>query len=57
MALRSADPAVLAMFQQLSLVSTLAKCDRDTGRGFVVVPLTLAGVVLPFDLVLYAAHA
>ncbi|MEO8441695.1 MAG: DNA internalization-related competence protein ComEC/Rec2 [Betaproteobacteria bacterium] len=50
-------PLLLAMFQQISLVSPLANAIAIPVVSFVVVPLTLIGLVLPFDLVLYVAHA
>jgi len=52
--LRSADPAAAAMFQKFSMLSAAANADAIPVVSFVVVPLNLAGVVLPFDLVLYA---
>jgi len=50
-------PLLLAMFQQISLVSPLANAIAIPVVSLVVVPLTLIGVVLPFDLVLHVAHA
>ena len=50
-------PLLLAMFQQISLVSPVANAIAIPVVSFVVVPLTLIGIVLPFDLVLYVAHA
>ena len=50
-------PLLLAMFQQISLVSPLANAIAIPVVSFVVVPLTLVGVALPFDLVLQLAHA
>lgn len=49
-------PLLLAMFQQISLVSPVANAIAIPVVSFVVVPLTLIGVVLPFDLVLHLAH-
>jgi competence protein ComEC len=46
-------PLLLAMFQQISLVSPLANAIAIPAVSFVVVPLTLIGIVLPFNL----AHA
>src|SRR4029079_6937291 len=43
--------------QQISLVSPLANAIAIPVVSFVVVPLTLVGVALPFDLVLQLAHA
>jgi competence protein ComEC len=50
-------PLLLAMFQQISLVSPVANAVAIPVVSFVVVPLALIGVVLPFDLVLHLAHA
>lgn len=50
-------PLLLAMFQQISLVSPIANAFAIPAVSLVVVPLTLLGAVLPFDLPLYAAHA
>ena len=49
-------PLLLAMFQQISLVSPLANAIAIPVVSFIVVPLTLIGVVLPFDLLLKVAH-
>jgi competence protein ComEC len=49
-------PPLLAMFQQLSLVSPLANAFAIPLVSFVVVPLTLLGAVLPFDWILQLAH-
>ena len=49
-------PLLLAVFQQVSLVSPLANAVAIPVVSMVVVPLTLIGVTLPFDLVLHAAH-
>ena len=50
-------PLLLAMFQQISLVSPLANAIAIPVVSLAVVPLTLVGVMLPFDLVLQLAHA
>ncbi|MDB5812274.1 MAG: internalization-related competence protein ComEC/Rec2 [Betaproteobacteria bacterium] len=50
-------PLLLALFQQISLVSPVANAIAIPVVSFVVVPLTLLGVVLPFDGVLHLAHA
>jgi len=50
-------PLLLAMFQQVSLVSPLANAIAIPVVSLAVVPLTLIGVVLPFDTVLHFAHA
>ena len=50
-------PLLLALFQQVSLVSPLANAIAIPAVSLVVVPLTLIGVVLPFDLMLELAHA
>ncbi len=49
-------PPLLAMFQQVSIVSPLANAIAIPVVSLVVVPLTLAGMLLPFDFVLLAAH-
>lgn len=49
-------PLLLALFQQISLVSPLANAVAIPVVSLVVVPLTLVGVLLPFDLVLHLAH-
>lgn len=49
-------PPLLAMFQQVSIVSPLANAVAIPVVSFIVVPLTLAGMLLPFDFVLLAAH-
>jgi competence protein ComEC len=50
-------PLLLALFQQVSLVSPLANAVAIPVVSLVVVPLTLLGMLLPFDFVLVAAHA
>jgi competence protein ComEC len=50
-------PLLLAMFQQISLVSPLANAVAIPVVSFLVVPLTLLGIVLPFEVVLHIAHA
>jgi competence protein ComEC len=49
-------PLLLALFQQVSVVSPLANAIAIPVVSLIVVPLTLIGVVLPFDLVLRLAH-
>lgn len=49
-------PPLLAMFQQISLVSPLANVFAIPLVSFVVVPLTLLGALLPFDWILHLAH-
>ena len=49
-------PPLLAMFQQISLVSPLANAFAIPLVSFVVVPLTLLGALLPFDWILQLAH-
>jgi competence protein ComEC len=49
-------PALLAMFQQVSVISPLANALAIPLISLVVVPLTLVGMVLPFDWVLQLAH-
>lgn len=50
-------PLLLALFQQVSLISPIANAFAIPLVSLVVVPLALAGSVLPFDAVLYLAHA
>lgn len=49
-------PPLLALFQQLSLVSPLANVFAIPLVSFVVVPLTLLGTLPPFEWMLYLAH-
>jgi competence protein ComEC len=49
-------PLLLALFQQVSLVSPLANALAIPVVSFVVVPVALAGTALPFDALLLAAH-
>ncbi len=49
-------PPLLAMFQQVSLVSPLANALAIPLVSFVVVPPALAGMLLPFDASLHFAH-
>ena len=49
-------PLLLAMFQQVSLVSPLANAFAIPLVSFIVVPLTLLGALLPFDWLLHVAH-
>ncbi len=48
-------PPLIALFQQVSLVSPVANAIAIPVVSLVVVPLTLAGAVLPFDFVLQLA--
>jgi competence protein ComEC len=50
-------PLMLMLFQQVSLVSPLANAVAIPVVTFIVVPLTLASIVLPWDALLIAAHA
>lgn len=50
-------PLLLAMFQQVSLVSPLANDLAVPVVSLLVVPLTLLGTALPWDAPLWAAHA
>ena len=50
-------PLLLAMFQQVSVISPIANALAIPVVSLVVVPLTLVGVMLPFDLVLHCALA
>ncbi|MDD5180468.1 MAG: DNA internalization-related competence protein ComEC/Rec2, partial [Gallionellaceae bacterium] len=49
-------PPLLALFQQVSLVSPIANAFAIPLVEFVVVPLTLLGALLPFDWILHLAH-
>jgi competence protein ComEC len=49
-------PMLLAMFQQISLVSPIANAFAIPLVSFIVVPLTLLGAALPFDAPLWLAH-
>ncbi|MBM3392288.1 MAG: DNA internalization-related competence protein ComEC/Rec2 [Betaproteobacteria bacterium] len=49
-------PALLALFQQFSLVSPLANAVAIPVVSFVVTPLALVAAVLPFDALLLLAH-
>ncbi|HYM86654.1 MAG TPA: DNA internalization-related competence protein ComEC/Rec2, partial [Pseudoxanthomonas sp.] len=50
-------PLLLAMFQQVSLVSPIANAIAIPLVSLVVVPLTLLAAVLPLDSIAHAAHA
>jgi competence protein ComEC len=50
-------PLLLAMFQQVSLISPIANALAIPIVSLVVVPLALIGTVLPFDAVLALDHA
>ncbi len=50
-------PLLLALFQQISLVSPLANAVAIPAVSLLVVPLTLVGLLVPFDLILHLAHA
>jgi competence protein ComEC len=49
-------PLLLALFQQVSIVSPVANAIAIPVVSLVVVPMTLSGLLLPFDLVLQLAH-
>ena len=49
-------PALLALFQQVSLVSPVANAFAIPLVEFVIVPITLLGALLPFDWILQLAH-
>jgi competence protein ComEC len=49
-------PLMLMLFQQISLVSPLANAVAIPLVTFLVVPLTLASIVVPWDALLIAAH-
>jgi competence protein ComEC len=50
-------PLLLALFQQVSVVSPLANAFAIPVVSFLVVPLTLVGMVAPFDALLALAHS
>ena len=50
-------PATLVLFQQVSLLSPLANAIAIPVITFAVVPLALAGIAIPVDLLWQAAHA
>jgi competence protein ComEC len=50
-------PMTLALFQQVSLISPLANALAIPVVTFAVVPLALAGIVLPLDILWQGAHA
>ncbi len=49
-------PLMLVLFQQISIVSPLANAVAIPVVTFVVVPLTLASIVVPWDVLLLFAH-
>ena len=49
-------PLMLVLFQQISIVSPLANAVAIPVVTFVVVPLTLASIVVPWDTLLVVAH-
>jgi len=49
-------PLLLAMFQQVSLISPLANAVAIPLVSLVVVPLSLAGLMLPFEVLLHLAQ-
>lgn len=49
-------PLLLALFQQISLVSPIANAFAIPLVSLVVVPLALLGALLPFDWILHLAH-
>jgi competence protein ComEC len=49
-------PPMLALFQQVSLISPLANALAIPVVSFIVVPLTLSGLALPWDALLVGAH-
>jgi competence protein ComEC len=50
-------PLLLAMFQQVSAVSPIANAAAIPVVSLAVVPLTLIGILMPFELLLQCAHA
>ena len=49
-------PLLLALFQQVSVISPIANAFAIPVVSLVVAPLALTGMVLPFDAVLHLAH-
>ncbi len=49
-------PLLLALFQQVSLISPVANAFAIPVVSFIVAPLALVGMLLPFDAVLLVAH-
>ncbi len=49
-------PLMLVLFQQISIVAPLANAVAIPVVTFIVVPLTLASIVVPWDLLLILAH-
>ncbi len=49
-------PLMLILFQQISVVSPVANAVAIPVVTFIVVPLTLAAIVVPWDLLLVVAH-
>lgn len=49
-------PVLLALFQQISLVSPIANAIAIPVISLVVVPLTLLAIILPFEFLLFLAH-
>jgi competence protein ComEC len=49
-------PLLLALFQQVSIVSPVANAFAIPVVSLVVVPLTLLGAIIPIDAILLAAH-
>ena len=49
-------PLMLVLFQQISIVSPLANAVAIPVVTFIVVPLALASIVVPWDLLLIVAH-
>lgn len=50
-------PFLLALFQQVSIISPLANALAIPVISLVVTPLTLLGALVPIDALLYSAHA
>jgi competence protein ComEC len=49
-------PLMLVLFQQISIISPLANAVAIPVVTFIVVPLALASILVPWDLLLVAAH-
>jgi competence protein ComEC len=50
-------PLTLALFQEVSVISPIANAIAIPVVSWVVVPLTLAGALLPFEILLHVSHS
>ena len=49
-------PVTLVLFQEVSIISPIANAFAIPVVSLIVVPITLAGALLPFDFILHLAH-